>query len=810
MDPRRAPRLDPGLIDNLLTIYEEEGHLQVQAGHELPSFDEVRAVLIGVRQLLFPGYAGESIPSGAALRAYVHARLADVQMRLQRQVFRGLHRRCRQAGSLCDTCQQQAAEITVKLLDDLPRLRNQLLSDISAAYAGDPAATGSDEIVFSYPGPSAILTYRVANRLLHLGAMIVPRMMTEVAHADTGIDIHPGATIGDAFFIDHGTGVVIGETTDIGNRVRIYQGVTLGALSLPTGAARALSTPQAAPHHRGRGHHLRQRHHPGWDHGDRARRGDRRQRVHHRVGARRREAPGRTRMSTSAARRGHVPVPAVRSPPHPPLRSPAVWPARCRSLLPLLLGLCACAHPNPLTDERIFGDLAARYAEYHHGAGDPDAQHDADLVRPRLGIPALVRAGDPFPIEWLERGGPAGARMALAPRGLDAPARARCLDTPAPAGCRPLVLDEIRRAPAGEGGIVRVTGRARTDGAPPPPASYDLLFASGSDAPFVAPRAVWLFAGDPVAPRPVRIALLSDPHIGKQVRHLEENLNTVIAELNRQPPDLVLVTGDITNLGQNASQAPRAATFLERIDAPLFVVIGNHDHGFTGRTMFTQQHGPGYFNFSRAFHPLLYYEMTFGGWDFAGFDSGPSRPSPSVNNRGLAPATLSRIAVALEEAKRHQRYGVVLFSHCTSRASLSGRGSPTYQGAFGRMADGGEELERLELGAAGGGLRVLHLGGHTHWSDLFEARRGAAGQWQYELIPRAPLDGPRPLETPAAIVTVQAATHPGLFVKESARGFGYALLRLDGVKMELEFVRHLGAKADAPPPGDPFVEGSGR
>jgi serine O-acetyltransferase len=247
MDPRQAPRLDPSLIDHLLEIYEEEGPLHVRAGHELPSFDEVRAVIAGVRQLLFPGYAGESVPSGPALRAHVHARLADVQMRLQRQVYRGLHRRCGAESPTCDACQARAAAITVQFLDALPPLRARLLADVRAAWEGDPAATGSDEVVFSYPGPAAILIYRVAHRLLELGAVIVPRMLTEVAHAETGIDIHPGATIGDAFFIDHGTGIVIGETTVIGDRVRIYQGVTLGALSLPTGEARQLAERKRHP-----------------------------------------------------------------------------------------------------------------------------------------------------------------------------------------------------------------------------------------------------------------------------------------------------------------------------------------------------------------------------------------------------------------------------------------------------------------------------------------------------------------------------------------------------------------------------------
>lgn len=247
MDPRRSPRLDPGLLDHLLTIYDDQGPLQVRPGHELPSFDEVRGVLAGVRQLLFPGYDGEPIPGGSALRVAVHARLAEVQMRLQRQVYRGLHHRCSSAGSQCGACQQHAAEITVDFLDELPALRARMLADVAAAWEGDPAATGSDEVVFSYPGPRAVSVYRAAHRLLELGAVIVPRMMTEVAHADTGIDIHPGATVGEACFIDHGSGVVIGETSVIGDRVRIYQGVTLGALSLPTGSARTLSARKRHP-----------------------------------------------------------------------------------------------------------------------------------------------------------------------------------------------------------------------------------------------------------------------------------------------------------------------------------------------------------------------------------------------------------------------------------------------------------------------------------------------------------------------------------------------------------------------------------
>ena len=246
-DARRDSQVASDLVDRLLEYYAEEGPLQLQLGHELPSFEEVKTILRGTRELLFPGYAGMPMPSATALRATVTARLADVQMRLQRQIARGLHHRSLSTGGDCGTCEQAASEISVKFLNDLPTLRHQLLHDVLAAYEGDPAAVGADEVVFSYPGPWAITVYRVANLLLRLGAVIVPRMMSEQAHADTGIDIHPGATIGASFFIDHGTGAVIGETTHIGDRVRIYQGVTLGAMSLPKGAVRKLEHKKRHP-----------------------------------------------------------------------------------------------------------------------------------------------------------------------------------------------------------------------------------------------------------------------------------------------------------------------------------------------------------------------------------------------------------------------------------------------------------------------------------------------------------------------------------------------------------------------------------
>jgi serine O-acetyltransferase len=149
------------------------------------------------------------------------------------QISRSIRHECRRLNSLCTLCIERGQKDALIFLGKIPSLRRILATDVQAAYDGDPAAKSLDEIIFSYPGLQAIATYRLAHELHIQGVPLIPRIMTEHAHSITGIDIHPGAQIGDTFFIDHGTGVVIGETTEIGRAVKIYQGVTLGALSFP-------------------------------------------------------------------------------------------------------------------------------------------------------------------------------------------------------------------------------------------------------------------------------------------------------------------------------------------------------------------------------------------------------------------------------------------------------------------------------------------------------------------------------------------------------------------------------------------------
>jgi serine O-acetyltransferase len=200
----------------------------------LPSRRDILVLVDELLEVLFPE-SHRMGTNGGVLRDHVANTIASLEVHLERAIYLGLHRTCPKGARPepdKDKCAKRARALTARLLDALPDVRARLGKDVLAAYDSDPAATGIDEIVACYPGLYAIAVYRVAHHLLGLGAEVLPRMLTEHAHSRTGIDIHPGATIGESFFIDHGTGIVVGETSTIGDRVRIYQGVTLGALSI--------------------------------------------------------------------------------------------------------------------------------------------------------------------------------------------------------------------------------------------------------------------------------------------------------------------------------------------------------------------------------------------------------------------------------------------------------------------------------------------------------------------------------------------------------------------------------------------------
>lgn len=199
----------------------------------LPSREAVIRIIDQMREVLFPGYFSEERVDPANLRYSIGRSVSLLYDMLSEQITNSIRHECLRHNRECSQCSEQGHLFSLQLLEEVPEIRRQLSSDVEATYTGDPAARSYDEIIFSYPGVFATIVYRVAHRLFNLGVPLLPRIMTEHAHSVTGIDIHPGALIGDGFVIDHGTGVVIGETTIIGNHVRIYQGVTIGALSLP-------------------------------------------------------------------------------------------------------------------------------------------------------------------------------------------------------------------------------------------------------------------------------------------------------------------------------------------------------------------------------------------------------------------------------------------------------------------------------------------------------------------------------------------------------------------------------------------------
>ncbi len=202
----------------------------------IPSRQAVIDIIDRCRELLFPGFFSRTSVDPVNFRYTIGQQAGELFDLLAEQITRSIRHECFRLTLDCTDCEDRGQEIALRLLADLPEIRRVLDLDIRATFDGDPAANSVDEIVYSYPGLQAVAVYRVAHRLLELEVPVLPRMMTEHMHGVTGIDIHPGATIGEGFVIDHGTGVVIGETSQIGRGVRIYQGVTLGALSLPKGA----------------------------------------------------------------------------------------------------------------------------------------------------------------------------------------------------------------------------------------------------------------------------------------------------------------------------------------------------------------------------------------------------------------------------------------------------------------------------------------------------------------------------------------------------------------------------------------------
>jgi len=230
--------MDNELIDTIKKLSQLEGFKDVYheqgSNDSMPSTEVLKEIVQLARSILFPGYFGNSAVNSLTIMNHIGVNIDRLQILLAQQIKAGI---CFSKTSDLDDG-NETEMVAVKKATDfillLPVIREKLHTDVIAAYNGDPAAKSFGEVIFCYPSIRAISNYRIANALLKLDVPLIPRIITEMAHSETGIDIHPGATIGEYFTIDHGTGVVIGETAIIGNNVKMYQGVTLGARSFPS------------------------------------------------------------------------------------------------------------------------------------------------------------------------------------------------------------------------------------------------------------------------------------------------------------------------------------------------------------------------------------------------------------------------------------------------------------------------------------------------------------------------------------------------------------------------------------------------
>ncbi len=229
MNDQQRTELDT-ITHEILTSYATNEDTQRIGEAFLPSRQKIVDILGEVRQLLFPGFFGLKELSQENIKFHVGNLVAKLADSLGEQIMHCLIYADHGQG---EPCSKKSAQMAREFLAEIPKIRQLLAMDAQAAYEGDPAAKNVDEVVYSYPGYFAVVVYRIAHELLTLGVPLMPRIMTEHAHSVTGTDIHPGAEIGKSFFIDHATGVVIGETTELGDNVTIYQGVTLGARSFP-------------------------------------------------------------------------------------------------------------------------------------------------------------------------------------------------------------------------------------------------------------------------------------------------------------------------------------------------------------------------------------------------------------------------------------------------------------------------------------------------------------------------------------------------------------------------------------------------
>lgn len=237
----------PRVVKQLLSSWSTKECYDHISPVALPSQAQVIEIVDQAKRILFPGYFTNTKLHASNIEYYIGKQTTELYDKVADQITMAIRHDCRRNGKPCTNCEARSHLLALRFIETLPRITAILATDIRAALRGDPATKTPDEVIFCYPGLLATMIFRLAHELYLLEVPIIPRIMTEYAHNLTGIDIHPGATIGPEFFIDHGTGIVIGETTIIGKNVRLYQGVTLGALSLPADAGEKLRDKKRHP-----------------------------------------------------------------------------------------------------------------------------------------------------------------------------------------------------------------------------------------------------------------------------------------------------------------------------------------------------------------------------------------------------------------------------------------------------------------------------------------------------------------------------------------------------------------------------------
>jgi serine O-acetyltransferase len=237
----------PSVMQRMLASCNTEKCFHHLNATPIPSRDSIADTIHKARCILFPGYYTQNVLANSNLKFCLKEEMTELYNDLSKQIILASQHDCMRYEQPCTECHEMSRNKALQFIQTMPNLRDMLATDVRAAMEGDPAAKSFDEVIMSYPGLYAITVQRIAHELYKMQVPSLPRAMTEYAHSFTGIDIHPGARIGKSFFIDHGTGVVVGETTEIGNRVRIYQGVTLGALSMPKEAVESFRDKKRHP-----------------------------------------------------------------------------------------------------------------------------------------------------------------------------------------------------------------------------------------------------------------------------------------------------------------------------------------------------------------------------------------------------------------------------------------------------------------------------------------------------------------------------------------------------------------------------------